>query len=81
MEQALRTHREQALRLLQENRAQARESVELLVRERLSKLTSSVNGGRALSNEQLQNLYAEVLDLSYTMFSLGYTMAHTSARA
>lgn len=80
MEQDLRIHREQALKLLQENRAQAREGIELLVKERLTKLALTASGGRALSNEQLQSLYAEVLDLSFTMFSLGYTMAHAAKK-
>ncbi len=80
MEQALRMGREQAFKLLQENRAQAREGIELLVKERLTKLSMAASGGRALSNEQLQSLYAEVLDLSYTMFSLGYSVAVATSK-
>lgn len=79
MEQELRVHREQALKLLQENRAQAREAVEYLVKDRLTKLTGTASPGRALSNEQLQAFYGEVIDLSYQIFSLGYTVAHTTS--
>jgi len=80
LEQELRIHREQALKLLQENKAQTREAVEYLVKDRLAKLTGTASPGRALSNEQLQTFYGEVIDLSYQIFSLGYTVAHTSGK-
>lgn len=79
MEQALRIHRNEALKLLEENRAQAREAVEVLVKERLSQLTATASGNRALTNEQLQAFYADLLEHSYTMFTLGFTLARTTA--
>ena len=73
----LRAHRDQALKLLKENRAQSREGIELLVRGRLGSLAAAANPGGSLKPEQVEALYQEVLDLSYIMFSLGYTLAHT----
>lgn len=75
MEQALRLYREEALKVLQENRHQSREAVEMLVKQRLQKLTAAAAPGRALDNDQLQAFFAEVLDLSFSIFSLGFTMA------
>ena len=77
MEQQLRDHREHALKLLRENRGQTREGIDLLVRERLSTLAGIARPEGPLPPEQLERLYAEVLDLSYLVFSLGYTMART----
>jgi hypothetical protein len=77
VEQVLRSHRDQALQLIKENRAQSREGIELLVRGRLGAIAAAIRpAGGTLSEEQLNALYHEVLDLSYMMFSLGYTMAH-----
>ena len=80
LEQDLRAHRDRALKLLQENQAQSREALEHLVKERLTKLTTTASPGRALNNDQLQAFYSEVVDLSYIMFSLGFTMAHAAKR-
>lgn len=81
MEELLRTHRDQAFKILQENRAQSREGIELLVRSRLEQLAVTMGpGGKALLPEQAESLYREMLDLSYSMFSLGYAMAHTMPR-
>ena len=78
MEELLRTHRDQALKILQENREQSREGIELLVRARLEQLAATMGpGGKAVSPEQAESLYREMLELSYSMFSLGYAMAHT----
>lgn len=77
MEQVLRAHRDQALKLLKENRGQSREGIELLVRGRLGAIAAAAKpGGEPLTAEQLEALYQEMLDLSCVMFSLGYTMAH-----
>lgn len=77
----LRTHRDQAFKILQENRAQSREGIELLVRARLEQLAATMGpGGTAISPEQAENLYREMLELSFSMFSLGYAMAHTMPR-
>lgn len=78
MEQVLRSHREQALRLLRENKGQSREGVEMLVRGRLATIASLAQAKGPVSQEQMESLYREVCDLSYAMFALGYTMAHTS---
>lgn len=78
MEKVLRSHRDHALALLQENRGQSREGIEILVRERLPQIAADLQrGGAPLSTPQLEALYNELLDLSFVMFSLGYTMAHT----
>lgn len=78
MEEILRAHRDEALQLLRENRAQSREGVEILVRQRLPKLIASLQqGGGSLSAPQVEALYQEVVDLSFIMVSLGYTLAHT----
>lgn len=78
MEEVLRSHRDHALALLQENRAQSREGIEVLVRERLPQLAAALKkGGSPLTTPQMEALYNELLDLSFVMFSLGYTMAHT----
>lgn len=77
MEQALRAHRDEALKLLEENRFQTREGIELLVKERLTKLTAKASPGRALEDEQLQAFYIELLDLSFRMFILGYSVAQS----
>ncbi|HEY8347953.1 MAG TPA: hypothetical protein VIL07_11915 [Symbiobacteriaceae bacterium] len=78
MEELLRFHRDQALRILKENRGQSREGIELLVRGRLSAIASAaLPQGTTPTREGIEALYREVLDLSYAMFSLGYTMAHT----
>jgi len=78
VEQTLRAHRDQALKLLKENRAQSRESIEMLVRNRLGAIAASAKPeGTPLTAEQLEALYQEVMDLSYVMFSLGYTLART----
>lgn len=78
MEEILRTHRDQALRILKENRGQSREGIEVLVRGRLSAIAAAaLPSGETPTPEQVEALYREVLDLSYVLFSLGYTMAHT----
>jgi hypothetical protein len=78
VEDILRAHRDEALKLLKENRAQSREGIELLVRQRLPKMIVALqNGGAPLSAPQIETLYQEVVDLSFTMFALGYTLAHT----
>lgn len=77
MEEMLRAHRDQALRLLKENRAQSREGIELLVRGRLTAIAAAASPNGVLTPEQIEALYREVLDFSYVMFSLGYTLAHT----
>lgn len=80
MEQVLRTHRDQALKFLKENRAQSRDGIELVARDHLAAIIAAARpGGESLTPEQLEGLYKEVLNLSYMMFSLGYTMAHTGA--
>lgn len=77
MEDILRGHRDAALRLLKENRAQSREGIEALVRERLPDLAASLQrGGSPVSGPQLEALYQEMVDLSFVMFALGYTLAH-----
>ncbi|HEY3368077.1 MAG TPA: hypothetical protein VGK74_23700 [Symbiobacteriaceae bacterium] len=78
VEDVLRAHRDQALQLLKENRGQTREGIELLARERLGAIAAAAqSGGPELTPEQLEALYQEVLNLSYIMFSLGFTVAHT----
>jgi len=78
VEELLRAHRDQALRILKENRGQSREGIEVLVRGRLSAIASAaLPRGTTPTPEAVERLYQEVLDLSYAMFSLGYTMAHT----
>ncbi|MBP2018310.1 hypothetical protein J2Z79_001711 [Symbiobacterium terraclitae] len=78
MEEILRVYRDRAYTLLAENRAQAREGIEILVRERLPEVAAALRaGGAPLSTAQLDALYHQLLDISFTMFSLGYTMAHT----
>ena len=78
MEEILRGHRDRALAILQENRAQSREGIEILVRERLPQLAAALKqGGAPLTTAQMDALYQELLDLSFVMFALGYTMAHT----
>lgn len=78
MEQELRIHRDQAIKLLQENYAQSREGVELLVQDRLAGLASAVRSkGAPPSSAETEALYREVLDLSYTIFSLGYAVGQT----
>ncbi len=78
VEEILRAHRDQALGLLRENRAQSREGVEVLVRQRLPKLVAALSqSGGSLSAPEVEALYQEVLDLSFIMVSLGYTLAHT----
>lgn len=80
MEQVLRTHREQALKLLKENRLQSREGIELLVKDRLTAIAAAMQPDHSLTVDQTEALYREVLDLSQIMFSLGFTMAHTVSR-
>lgn len=77
MEKVLRTHRDQALKLLKENRLQSREGIEVLVKDRLGAIAAAMQPNQSLTVEQTEALYREVLDLSQIMFSLGYTMAHT----
>lgn len=77
MEEVLRAHRDQALQLLKENRAQTRDGIELLVRGRLGAIAAAAQSDSDLTPEQLGALYQEVLNLSYIIFSLGYTVAHT----
>lgn len=77
MEQILVAHRDRALQLLRENRMDSREGIELLVRERLPKVAEAMRNGSPLTTPQLEALYQEMLDLSFVMFSLGYTIAHT----
>lgn len=78
MEEVLRAHRDRALKLLRENKAQAREGIEMLVKNRLGQIAAATRpGAQPLAAEQVEALYQEVLDLAYVMFSLGYTMAHT----
>ena len=79
VEQMLRNHRDEALKLLSENRAQAREGIELLVRNRLGAIAAASRpSGAPMTAVEVEALYKEVLDLAYVMFSLGYTMAHTT---
>lgn len=81
-EQLLRAHRDQAIKLLQENRLQSREGIEMLVKGRLARIASTTHSdGGSLSEEQVASLYNEVLDLAYVMFSLGYSMAHSVNKA
>lgn len=78
VEEILRAHRDEALKLLKENRAQSAEGIEVLVRQRLPKIAAALhNGGAQLSGPQSEALYQEMLDLSFVMFALGYTVAHT----
>ncbi|HYG58276.1 MAG TPA: hypothetical protein VD902_09480 [Symbiobacteriaceae bacterium] len=78
MEQILKTHRDEALKLLKENRAQTREGIELLVKGRLGAIAAAAcPPGAPPSAADLEVLYREVVDLAYMMFSLGYTVAHT----
>lgn len=78
MEQELRIHRDQAIKLLQENYAQSREGVDLLVQDRLTALaTAARSKGARPSGAEMEALYQEVLDLSYTIFSLGYAVGQT----
>lgn len=77
MEEVLRAHRDEALNLLKENQAHSREGIEILVRERLPKLAAALENGAPVATPQLEALYQEMLDLSFVMFALGYTMAHT----
>lgn len=77
-EQQLRLQRDQALAILKENRGQAREGIELLLRERLIRLAKSATpDGRIPGPEELEAFYEELLDLSSIMFSLGYSVAHS----
>jgi len=81
VEEILRGYRDRAYALLAENRAQSREGIELLVRERLPHVAAAMQaGGKPLTTEQLEALYHELLEISFTMFSLGYTIAHTVDR-
>jgi len=78
MEQQLWDHREQALKLLRENRGQTREGIDLLVRERLPLLARIPRpDGSPPSAQQTERLYHEILELSYLVFALGYTVAQT----
>lgn len=79
VEEILRAHRDEALKLLKDNRAQSREGIDVLVQQRLPQLIATIQNGSGapLTEERLAALYQEVLDLSYVMFALGYTMAHT----
>jgi len=78
VEEILRAYRDRAYTLLAENRAQSREGIELLVRERLPSVAAALSSeGPALTTAQLDALYHELLEISFTMFSLGYTVAHT----
>lgn len=81
MEQVLRTHRDEALKILKENKAQSREGIELLVRGRLAAIATAARPDGAVSPEQIEALYREVVDLSFNMFALGYTMARTEMAA
>jgi hypothetical protein len=77
VEEVLRTHRDQALALLRENRAQSREGIEILVKSRLREIAAAARPGmEALPADGMEDLYREVLDLAFVMFALGYTMAH-----
>lgn len=78
MEQLLRSHREQAMKFLKENRAQSREGIELLTRDHLAAIVAAATGDRQpVTPEQVEAVYREVLNLSYVMFSLGYSLAKT----
>ncbi|MGE5676048.1 MAG: hypothetical protein ACM3XM_19595 [Mycobacterium leprae] len=80
-EDVLRTHRDQAIKILNENRAQSREGIELLVQERLGAIAAATHQGKPeLTHAEANALYKEILDLSFMMFSLGYTMAHAVAK-
>lgn len=80
-EQELRVYRDQAMRLLRDNSGQSREAIELLVREKLDKVCLAADpSGRALSPQQVEALYKEMVDISFLMFSLGYSMAHTLSK-
>lgn len=79
-EQILRANRDQALKFLKENRAQSREGIELLVKEHLPAIAAAARPEGSLTPAQVEALYREVLDLSFMMFSLGYTLANTDNR-
>jgi hypothetical protein len=81
VEELLRTHRDQAFKILQENRAQSREGIELLVRARLEQVAATMGpDAGTISPERMEDLYREMLELSFSMFSLGFAMAHTMSR-
>jgi hypothetical protein len=79
-EQNLRTHRDQALKFLKENRAQSREGIELLVKEHLPALVAATRPTGSPTPQQVEALYREVLDLSFMVFSLGYTLANADSK-
>lgn len=81
MEQVLRSHRDQALQLLKENKAQSREGIEMLVKGRLAAIAAAAHPQGVISPEQLESLYREVVDLSYMIFALGFTLAQTTEEA
>lgn len=78
-EQALKSERDAALRLLSENKGQVRDGVEMLVRERMGEIlrASRAPGEPPMSPAQAEVLYAEVLTLAYNLFALGYTISRT----
>ncbi|HWH72625.1 MAG TPA: hypothetical protein VNT26_24900 [Candidatus Sulfotelmatobacter sp.] len=81
MEQVLRTHRDHALQLLKENKAQSREGIEMLVKGRLAAIAAAAHPQGTISPEHLESLYREVVDLSYMIFALGFTVAQTGEEA
>lgn len=80
VEEVLRVHREKALKILKENRAQSRDGIELLVKERLGAIAGAARqGGGQMTPQEAEALYRQVLELSYTMFALGYSVANALA--
>jgi hypothetical protein len=79
VEEVLRSHRDNAMKLLKENKAQSREGIELLVKNRLGRIIEAANPEGNLTQAQLEQLHQEILDLSYITFSLGYTVANLKA--
>jgi hypothetical protein len=78
MEQVLRSHRDQAMKFLKENRAQSRDGIEILAKDHLPAIVAAARAdGQPVTPEQVEAMYREVLNLSYVMFSLGYALAKT----
>jgi hypothetical protein len=74
MEELLRQHRDEALRLLEEDRSATRSGIDWLVKERLAAVIAAAvespsPGARA------EAVYAELMELSSRIFALGYSMA------
>ncbi len=73
----LKSERDTALRLLSDNKAQAREGIDLLVREKMADIlrASRPPGTPPLSAAQTEVLYTEILTLAYNTFALGFTVS------